>query len=299
MMGFILAIVLSVIAFGVVLAWRNARARRGDRPAAARAALAVFAFDFISLLLQANHQPSVTHEVAILARCTADALLWGTVVYVLYLALEPFVRRRWPELLIGSTRLLSGNVRDPMVGRDVLVGILGGVLHVALIGASIMFAAATGGTQQPPHDGDLSRLTAARQVVSHLVAGLSSGIFMGFVVIVVLTVFIMLFRRRALAFVGLNAVVMTGFFFAFGGFPIGPLLISLVLTTMAVRYGMLAMAVAHASFAALFHFPQFVGGSWFTLGALVPVAVVAVAALWAFRTSLGNQSPFNTSLLDA
>ncbi|HEX8253646.1 MAG TPA: serine/threonine-protein kinase [Thermoanaerobaculia bacterium] len=298
LLGFIIAVVLSVIAVGVVLAWRNARARRGDRPAAARAAVAVFACDFIALLLQANHQPSATHEVAILTHCASQALLWGAIAYLLYLALEPFVRRRWPELLIGSTRLLSGNVRDPMVGRDVLIGILGGLLHMAIISMSIVIAAATNRAQQPPHDGDLSRLTAPRQVISHLIGSISGGIFMGFMVIIVLTVFMMLFRRRALAFAGLNVIVITGFYFAFGAVPVGPVLISLVLTTLAVKYGMLAMAVAHATFVACFHFPQFVGGSWFTLGALVPTAVIIAAAVWAFRTSLGGQSPFVGALFD-
>jgi len=41
---------------------------------------------------------------------------------VLYVAVEPFVRRRWPQTLITWTRILSGEFRDPLVGRDILVG---------------------------------------------------------------------------------------------------------------------------------------------------------------------------------
>ena len=37
-------------------------------------------------------------------------------------SLEPHLRRVWPRTMISWTRLLSGQVRDPLVGRDVLIG---------------------------------------------------------------------------------------------------------------------------------------------------------------------------------
>src|SRR5439155_7953874 len=42
----------------------------------------------------------------------------------LYIALEPHLRRIWPETMIGWSRLLAGSFRDPRVGRDVLAGVL-------------------------------------------------------------------------------------------------------------------------------------------------------------------------------
>ena len=45
-----------------------------------------------------------------------------------YLALEPYVRRKWPEMLISWSRLLAGGWKDPLVGRDLLVGSLLGIL---------------------------------------------------------------------------------------------------------------------------------------------------------------------------
>src|SRR5262249_48993017 len=51
----------------------------------------------------------------------------------LYMAFEPYVRRFWPQLLIGWSRLLSGRVRDPMVGREVLVGAAAGTVGALLI----------------------------------------------------------------------------------------------------------------------------------------------------------------------
>jgi hypothetical protein len=41
-----------------------------------------------------------------------------------YVALEPYVRRLWPEVLISWSRVLAGRLRDPRVGRDLLIGCL-------------------------------------------------------------------------------------------------------------------------------------------------------------------------------
>jgi serine/threonine-protein kinase len=66
------------------------------------------------------------------ARALFLALSWGTFLALVavgsYLALEPAVRRRWPTAAISWARLLGGRPRDPMVGRDVLLGLLLGVL---------------------------------------------------------------------------------------------------------------------------------------------------------------------------
>ena len=48
---------------------------------------------------------------------------FGLVVGSAYLALEPWVRRRWPHAMITWARLLSGKWRDPVVCRDMLVAI--------------------------------------------------------------------------------------------------------------------------------------------------------------------------------
>jgi hypothetical protein len=51
---------------------------------------------------------------------------------VFYLALEPYIRRTWPELLVSWTRILSGEFTDPLVGRDLFLGILLGAAQVSL-----------------------------------------------------------------------------------------------------------------------------------------------------------------------
>ena len=56
----------------------------------------------------------------------------GFLVAVLSIALEPYVRRRWPQSLITWTRLLSGAVRDPLVAGHILVGAAIGIGYALL-----------------------------------------------------------------------------------------------------------------------------------------------------------------------
>jgi hypothetical protein len=49
--------------------------------------------------------------------------------WISYSALEPYVRRWWPQALISWSRLVDGRWRDPLVGQNLLVGVLAGVAH--------------------------------------------------------------------------------------------------------------------------------------------------------------------------
>ena len=296
--SFVTVVVMSMIAVALVLAWRNVRARRGDRQGALRAAAVVVVCQLVARLLRANHQPSGSHEFEVLREAAAHALLASAVVYVLYLALEPFVRRRWPDLLIGSTRLLSGNVRDPMIGRDVLIGIAGALLHIAVISGGQLLLNLRGSASPPPYGGEPDVLTAPRFIIGHIFASVSVGIFQGFLMIVILVTFMMLLRRRALAFAAVVAVMLTGFYFATGGISPGTFLIALLTVTITARYGLLAIVVTQVTFLIIFHSPQFAGGSWFAVTGLITVAIVCAAAVWAFRISLGAQNAFAATAFD-
>jgi len=123
-----LAVWLSVFAGGILLARHNLRANRSDRRGAARLVAICLAVEFVAWLLGAHHLSSLG-EINSLFRVTGNVLFQTAIVWILYLALEPYGRRFWPDGLIGWTRLLSGRVRDPRIGRELLVGAaLGGLL---------------------------------------------------------------------------------------------------------------------------------------------------------------------------
>jgi hypothetical protein len=51
------------------------------------------------------------------------AAMRAATIWALYLAFEPYVRRRWPQSMITWSRVLSGEFRDPLVGGHLLIGV--------------------------------------------------------------------------------------------------------------------------------------------------------------------------------
>lgn len=110
-----------------VLAWRNLRAGRGDRAGAARLAVVGLLCHGVRFVLIASHVPG-WQEFHLFQAAAGAGLYEAATMWIGYLALEPFLRRLWPEAMVSWNRLLSGRVRDPIVGRDVLVGLVVGVI---------------------------------------------------------------------------------------------------------------------------------------------------------------------------
>src|SRR5262249_5666675 len=119
--------ILSANIAALLLARRNLRLGRGDRRGAFRFAAFVFAAAVLWWLFWVHHVPTQAEGWAFL-HWVGLSVFFGAFVWLAYIAIEPIVRRRWPELLFSSSRLLSGRFRDPLVGRDVLAGILLGVI---------------------------------------------------------------------------------------------------------------------------------------------------------------------------
>jgi serine/threonine-protein kinase len=53
--------------------------------------------------------------------------------WVLYVALEPFVRRYYPHVLVSWKRVLAGKFLNAQVGRDVLVGVVAALTLTLLL----------------------------------------------------------------------------------------------------------------------------------------------------------------------
>ena len=90
---------------------------------ASAAALATACAQLLGQLLPLT----LTGVFTLLLRMAIAGLISGALLWLAYLALEPFVRRHWPRGLISWTRLLDGRSADPFVGRDLLAGVLVGL----------------------------------------------------------------------------------------------------------------------------------------------------------------------------
>jgi hypothetical protein len=120
--GFASLVVVVLVIAALLIARFNLRTHRAEQRGAARLAIFVMAGYAATWVISAHHVPDVQQEVNAFSRYFGAVLMSAGILWVIYLALEPYVRRFWPDGILGWTRLMSGYVRDPRVGRDVLLG---------------------------------------------------------------------------------------------------------------------------------------------------------------------------------
>jgi protein kinase-like protein len=116
------ALFLSILFGSAIVARRHARLGRGDRRGAARVAAAAF---FLIVAAWAMRGPHVARieELGYFVSAVGFAGFGGGLIWALYMAVEPYVRRHWPDALISWTRVLSGQLRNPLVATHILVGL--------------------------------------------------------------------------------------------------------------------------------------------------------------------------------
>lgn len=117
-----LVLILSFMIAGVVLARKNLLEGRGDRKGALRLAIYNFSALMISWIFLAHHYPGFEEFFLLFIPAMMLALFVSTLLWLFYMALEPYVRRWWPHRIVSWSRLLAGDFRDPLVGRDILIG---------------------------------------------------------------------------------------------------------------------------------------------------------------------------------
>jgi serine/threonine-protein kinase len=124
--------ILALSALAGLLAWRNVRRGRGDRVTARRLATVLGAWPVFVWLVAAHHSGTAYGEMNGFVFALGMGVLGAAGAALGYLAVEPAVRRRWPWRLTAWTRLFAGRWRDPMVGRDLLAGMLLGTAAVCV-----------------------------------------------------------------------------------------------------------------------------------------------------------------------
>ena len=129
-----IAVGISLIGGGLLLARRNLRLNRADRGGAGRFGIVMTMASLAARLASATHSadPGVEFSFQIIGGL-AFAGFTGGLAWVYYLAIEPYVRRFWPDALLAWTRLWSGRLRDPRVGRELLIGMAFGALSLVVV----------------------------------------------------------------------------------------------------------------------------------------------------------------------
>ena len=247
--GAILLIVM--LAGAVALARSNLMSGRADASGASRVALFLIAVWVAAWALGARHSLAVDSEMTLFLTSLAFSVLNVGFTWVFYLGLEPFVRRFCPEMLIGWTRLLRSQFRDPLVGRDLLVGAAVGVLFVLLSGLSSVVAGSVAGFPNAPRVSNAAYLLGGQYSVSWLLRVLPNSLQIAMFGTFIYVVLLALVRRRAIA-IGILLLLFVGVLVAEGGGEniwltiMFAVMLGVPLLYAFVRYGLLSLATAIA-----------------------------------------------------
>ena len=280
----------------IVLARANVRRGRADRRGAARLATFILAGGVVFRLLISRHYGDVATELnSVILPLVADALFPAATVWLFYLALEPYLRRRWPHTLIGWNRLLAGSAADPLVGRDLLTGVIAGSL-MAIASAVVSIV-----SQQPPTPvmvalGDMVRTVAL--TIDQIV--MWPRYALGLCVVLLLTH--VLLRNRAAAVVATFVVFALIWFSPAQSVAVDvayKAVISAIVMAALLKSGLLACATAMSIHGLIVTSSTTLDTSrwFFAHGAITAIVLIALAGYGFFR-SLGTQPLFAGAVLD-
>jgi len=216
----------------------------------------------------------------------------GVFSATVYLALEPYVRRKMPELLIGWTRALEGRTRDPRIGRELLIGAAGGASISLLAHASASLSAwipVTGETTVPP---DVNALYGGIRAMSIAIDAVGGGVYNGVLLVGFLFLLRLLLRNAPAAVIGTTLALLVSNLSGENVLVELPAatLGAIVITLCLLRGGMLAVIAVFAFNFAITWLPMPLGnGAPYTASSVFVLAAFAVATIYAFRTSLGSR----------
>jgi serine/threonine-protein kinase len=286
-----------------VVAIRNIRLGRGDRKTAIRFALYLGAVRML-WLLGANHVPS-SAELDLLTAHLAWSLYRVGLVYVFYLALEPYARRLWPHMLVSWVRLMGGRFQDPLVGRDLLVGALYGTASAMIIGVLVWIPEVLG-IRGYGFETDLwswESLRGLRHAVAAVAGVHTQSLLFVFIGIMMFLVLRLLLRKTWIAVVVVTALSML-LFNPGTGHPV-PYVISvligmLVFWFVLFRFGLLPIVFGRTVCDLLLLLPlTFNLTAWYGYVTLLTLFVVVGVAAWGFWAALAGRPLFRDEILEA
>jgi predicted Ser/Thr protein kinase len=175
--------IISALLAAIYVAHLNPRKGRGDREGAFRVAVFQFAL-FIVIFLVNMHIVPRTDMVGFITQNLAFGLAMSSVFWLLYMALEPAVRARWPHSMITWNRLLAGQLGDPRLGSHILVGaVIGTGMRCVFIWRE-HFIVANGGS---PDQANLDQLLGVRWLVNSVTNKFWNAVLVGLAIFFLLS----------------------------------------------------------------------------------------------------------------
>jgi len=298
------AVFLVVFISAGLVGRNNLRLGRSDRRGASRLAMFIFLVSLAGDVSRADHVPILGDEIDIIFLIAGYAITSAVLTWLLYIALEPHVRRRWAKLIISWSRLMAGNFRDPMVGRDLLMGGLLGLVHAACISLGAITPRIFGVDTVPTVVGNILTLGSARGVLGVFCEHVVTSVFLGFGLLFFLLLLYRLVRRRWLAIAAMFLIVLLIEWSAFASagpryYWIASTLIALTAVIVVARFGLLATIAHQLFFFMAIMYPLSTDFSaWYAPSMFFALAVVVGLAVYGFYISLGGQSLLGHSLIE-
>jgi hypothetical protein len=197
--------------------------------------------------------------------------------------------------MISWARVLAGRWRDPLVGRDVLYGVILGVLFCDIFILRYYLEARLGAL---PSVVSADYLGSARMAFGawllHDLGSVSSTLLL----FLILFLFRVLLRKSWLAAVGF-ILLFTALKSLPSSYPALEWPMEAILYTLlaagALRFGLVTLAIALYTADLALNLPVTLNPSaWYFTNATLALATIAALAIWGFYTALASQTPWKT-----
>ncbi len=296
-----LGLLLLIVGMGIVLARGNFRAGRSDFKGAARLALFTFLLALVAMSFFAHHIPT-GGEVALIMMMCGWALVAAALVWLMYVALEPHVRKRWPTSLVSWSRMLGGEMLDPVVGRDILLGVVLAILWAVIANVGNLLPGWMGKMPTAPDSTlDFVILGGIHYTIGDILLNLTLYIFGSLALFFIFFVVRLLLRNEWLA-VG-AIVLLFGLPALFVENPVlhavENMLVFGTALLLLVRFGLLALLVALCVNNVLQAYPL-TGhlSEWYAQPTIIVFILVTALAVFGFYTATAGKSRLGGISLD-
>jgi serine/threonine-protein kinase len=288
------ALIISMIVGSLLLARRNLKKGRGNPGGAFRVSLCLFVISLTAWALRADHVADLGQEVDQLVRAISYSLFSSCIVWLLYVALEPYLRKRWPEGVISWNRLLTGRFSDPLIARDLLIGSAFGVTIGIVVFLGPWVNSYFGIPSSTPDIISTSPLLGLRYQVGNLLRWAGTALQSGLGFFIILLMARLVLRKDWLALIAVfilgileNIQSLTEFNLSF---MIGVFLMAFVwclIVFLMLRFGMVAGIVGFFTANFLLGSPLTTNfSSWFLGATAFTVSVIFLIAGYGFFVSV-------------
>jgi serine/threonine-protein kinase len=287
-MVFLLVLIFGLTG-GAFLARRNFLRGRGDREGALRLAIVMFLLE-IALFLCRSHLATFGDAIGLTVIAISTALFLAGAMWIFYMAIEPWVRRQWPKSLVSWSRLLAGNWRDPVVGRDILLGVALGAVWILVFQIRYIPIMHMGGV---PAMGSTDALMGGRTALGAWLRQWPQSIQTTLVFFLVFFGLKVILRKEwiaAIVFITIFAVP-PGLSSSYKSIELpAMMLVYAIALLIVIRFGLVPLAVAIFTINLMANVPFSADlSTWYMPASILALLSVLVIAGWGFYHSLGGQ----------